>query len=108
MTRARSSPLLRAVDSLCEELQHRCGLTRFSIVIDRPSGPLTVTLQAHGPSHTATPVARLELELRDGERRLGRVLLEDAFVSKYPDELRRAADDVLAKHIAALRDALPA
>jgi len=108
MTRSRSSALLRAVDSLCDELQRRCGLTRFSIVIDRPSGPLTVTLEGHGPARTGTPVARLELELRDGDRRLGRVLLEDAFVSNYPDELRRAADDVLARHIPALRDALPA
>ena len=108
MRRSRSSALLRAVDSLCAELQESCGLTRFSIVIERSSGPLTVTLQNQSHSSArAQAVARLELEVRDGERRLGEVLLEDSFAQSYPEEIRRAASVVLTKHVPALRDAFP-
>jgi hypothetical protein len=107
--RSRSSAFLRAVDALCAELQERCGLTRFSIVIERSSGPLTVTLQNQFHSLAqAQAVARLELEVRDGERRLGEVLLEDSLAQGYPEEIRRAASDVLTRHVRALRDALPA
>jgi hypothetical protein len=107
--RSRSSAFLRAVDALCAELQESCGLTRFSILIERSSGPLTVTLQDQvhllARAHT---IARLALEVRDGERRLGEVLLEDSLAQSYPDEIRRAATDVIKRHAPALRDALPA
>jgi hypothetical protein len=97
------------VDALCAELREQCGLTRFGIVIERSSGPLTVTLQDQFHSQAlAQSVARLELEVRDGERRIGEVLLEDSFAQTYPDEIRRAAGDVLTRHVSALRDALPA
>jgi hypothetical protein len=106
--RSRSSAFLRAVDALCAELQDRCGLTRFSIVIERSSGPLTVTLQNQFHSRVqARAGARLELEVRDGEHRLGEVLLEDCHAKSYPEELRREAGDVLTRHVPALRDALP-
>jgi hypothetical protein len=98
---------LRAVDALCEELQRTCGLTRFSIVVDRASRPLTVTLENdfHGIRRHGT--ARFALELRDGDRRLGEVVLEDALAHAYPEEVRSAAGDVLARHVHALRDVLP-
>lgn len=112
MTRVRrsgSSALLREVDALCAELQQRCGLTRLSIVIERSSGPLTVTLQNQFHSRpSADAIARLELEVRDGERRLGDVLLEDSLAQSYPEDIRRAADDVVTRHVPALRDALSA
>lgn len=108
MRRSRSSALLRAVDALCEDLQERCGVTRFSIVIERSSGPLTITLQDQFHSIARRrAVAQLELEVRDGERRLGHVLLEDSLALSYPEEIRRAAGDILTKHVPALRDALP-
>jgi hypothetical protein len=96
------------VDALCAELQERCGVTRFSIVIERSSGPLTVTLQNQFHSYAQGQAgARLALEVRDGERRLGEVLLEDCHAQSYPEEIRREAGDVLTRHVSALRDALP-
>ena len=108
MRRTASSKFLRAVDALCEDLQRTCGLTRFSIVVDRASRPLTVTLEndfhaiprRHGP-------ARFALELRDGDRRLGEVVLEDALAYSYSEQVRGAANDVIARHVRALRDVLP-
>lgn len=108
MRGAASSRFLRAVDALCEELQQTCGLTRFSIVVDRSSRPLTVTLEndLHAISRRHGS-ARFALELRDGDRRLGEVVLEDALAHAYPAEIRSAASDVLTRHVHALRDVLP-
>ena len=107
MRRSRSSAFLYALDALCVELQERCGLTRFSIVIERSSGPLTVTFQNELHS-SAQAIARLELDVRDGEHRLGEILIEDSMSESYSAEIRRAAGDVLTRHAHALRDALPA
>src|SRR5688572_11434970 len=102
-----SSALLRAVDALCADLQRTCGVTRLSVVLDRVPRPLTVTLQ--NEFHVVTRArgsARLTLELRDGDRRLGEVVLEDALAYVYPAEMRGVAGDVLARHARALSDVM--
>lgn len=107
MKRTASSKFLRAVDALCEELQRTCGLTRFSIVVDRASRPLTVTLEKDFHLMRRHGTACFALELRDGDHRLGEVVLEDALAHDYPEEVRSAASVVLERHMPALRDALP-
>jgi hypothetical protein len=107
LRRSRSSAFLRAVDALCDELQHVCGLTRFSIVVERVSGPLTITLQDELHSPLRRGVARIDLELRDSKGRIGEVLLEDALAQNYPQDIRAAAGEVVRRHLTSLRDALP-
>lgn len=104
----RRSPLLSAVDALCDELQTTCGLTRFSLVIDRDPHPLTITFQDELHfAKSAGASAVLQLDLRDGDRCIGQVTLEDALAYTYPDDVRGAAGDVLRRHVGALAQLLP-
>lgn len=86
-----------------------CGLTRFSIIVQRASGPLTVTLQNEYHSLSRPhATARLRLALRDGESEFGEIVLEDAQLLSYPEDLCVTANEVLTRHVPALRQALPA
>ncbi len=108
---APQSPFLKTVDALCVELQRTCGLTRFTIVIERRSRPLTVTFETQfhvGIRSRSTAVLRLDL--RDGDRTFGYVTLENALADSYSDAVRQTAAEVVGRHAAALagllRDAM--
>ena len=103
-----SSAFLRAVDSLCEDLRNACGLTRFSIVIDRCERPLTISFEDdRHPGLRLAPTAYLEVELTDGDRRLGYVELHNALTSEYSKDTMRVARDLVERHAVTLRAGIP-
>lgn len=100
---------LSTVDALCEDLQRACGLTRFSMVLDRAPRPLTISFenQLHAGLRLA-PTAYLEIELRAGPDRLGYITVHNALAPAYSAEAIEIAHLLVLRHTAALRDLLPA
>jgi len=105
----RTSSLLVVVDALCEELRTTCGLTRFSVVLDRRPIPLTISYEDRLHSGTPlAPTAYLELEIRDGACLVGYVTLQDSMAAEYPVSARSSASAAVTRHAAALHRAVPA
>jgi hypothetical protein len=100
-----SARLIRACESLCDELRHRVGLTAFTIELDRPaSTPLTIALR--GPDvithptlrHDPRASARMDIPVCDGELRIATIVIEDARRAEYPPEARSASSRIVAMY----------
>lgn len=107
--------LVQACESMRDALQQRLGLTSFRIELARRSTPLVVAFGSADPNARYDPrhdrailgtAAQLELAIRDGERVIGNVVIEDARRSNYPDESRGEGERIAARFAPALRDLL--
>ena len=104
MSEPNGGRLIRACEALRGELRRRIGLTAFTIVLDRRTTPLVISLRGQeGPTpddqrHDRRAPARIEVVVSDGERRVATVRIEDASRVEYPQEARAACQRIAAAY----------
>lgn len=104
MSELSGGQLIRACESLCDELRRRIGLTAFVIELNRPTTPLIVSLRSpdvlppHDQRHDQRAPARIEVVVSDGDRRVATVRIEDASRAEYPEEARAACQRIAAAY----------
>lgn len=109
MSEPSDGRLIRACESMCDELRRRIGLTTFTIELERPTTPLVISLRGqdvlapHDQRHDSRAPAHMEVHVGDGHRRLATVRIEDARRAMYPDEARAACERIAAAYAPELR-----
>lgn len=109
MSEPNGGRLIRACESMCDELRRRIGLTAFTIELDRPTVPLVISLRGdegrtpHEQRHDRRAPSRIEVVVNDGERRVATVRIEDAGRIEYPQEARVACQRIAAAYAPELR-----
>lgn len=96
--------LIRACETLCDELRRRIGLTAFRIELERPTTPLVISLRGQDvltspdQRHDPRVPARIEVVVSDGDRRIATVRIEDAHRAEYPEEARAASHRIVVAY----------
>jgi hypothetical protein len=92
--------LLSAAETLYSDLGHAIGVTTLRLEVTRPGAPLSVDV---GERWSLLGRGLLELELRDDDGHLGRLLVGDDRREDYRTEERELARRMVTPHVPILR-----
>jgi len=92
--------LLSTAETLYRDLAHAVGATTLRLEVTRPGAPLSVDV---GERWSLLGRGLLELELRDEEGHLGRVLVGDDRRDDYRTDERETARRIVTPHVPILR-----
>jgi len=116
MADARGARLVQVCESLCDRLRRDVGLTAFRIELRRTTTPLVIAMHstepvAYDPRHAwmrPSPPARLEVEVREADRVLARVEIEDHERAEYSESARAASERIAGEYASQLSSLLSA